>query len=74
MACPLQRFFDSFVLLGLDATSARKAGMLKRDYRTPFADAIVAATALIYNLPLVTRNVRHYQPIEAEGLRIVRPY
>jgi predicted nucleic acid-binding protein len=36
------------------------------------ADALIAATALIRHLPLSTRNLQHFAPIER--LRVEKPY
>jgi predicted nucleic acid-binding protein len=36
------------------------------------ADAIIAATALVHNLPLVTRNEDDFKHVP--GLRIVNPF
>ena len=35
------------------------------------ADALIAATALLYNLRLATRNLQHFTPIE--GLQVEKP-
>jgi predicted nucleic acid-binding protein len=53
---------------------AHRAGELRRDYKTPFADAIVAASALHEQYALVTRNLKHFKPLEALGLKIIQPY
>ena len=37
----------------------------------PWLDAIIAATALVHQIPLVTRNTEDFQNIE--GLRLVNP-
>ena len=37
----------------------------------PWLDAIIAATALVHQIPLVTRNTEDLQNIE--GLRLVNP-
>lgn len=34
------------------------------------ADALIAATALCYHLPLATGNLKHFSPLENEGLKI----
>ena len=70
----LHEFLGSFTVLGVDVKTAQSAGVLRRDYRIPFADAIIAATALLYDFPLATRNVRHYRIVEATGLRLIQPY
>ena len=71
----LERFLDGFDLIAVDKSMARRAGELRREYHTPFADAIIAASALEYGLGLVTRNIRHFEKIsKSEGLMLVKPY
>jgi toxin FitB len=36
------------------------------------ADAIIAATALVHNLPLVTRNETDFKHVA--GLRVINPF
>jgi len=43
-----------------------------RGVGTRLADALIAATALGHDLPLATRNLQHFTPIE--GLRVEKPY
>lgn len=65
-------FLSNFKIIPLHETVAKRAGMLRRDYGKPFADTIIAATAIEYNLTLVTRNEKHFRGI-AE-LKIFVPY
>ncbi len=56
----------------VDRVVAERAGRLrrvKRSLRTP--DALVAATAIAYGLPLLTRNVRDFEDLP--GLRVLSP-
>ncbi len=56
-------------LIPLDDRIARKYSELRGRYPTlEKADALIAATALVRTLPLVTRNMRHFQNID--GLTI----
>lgn len=56
-------------LIPLDDRIARKYSDLRGRYPTlEKADALIAATALVRKLPLVTRNTRHVQNID--GLTI----
>lgn len=55
--------------LGVDRTIARTAGRIKRDVGLKMADALIAATALEHQLPLMTRNRRHFQRVTALTLR-----
>ena len=45
---------------------------LRRRVSIKLPDAVIAATALVHNLTLVTRNVKDFERIE--GLRIYNPF
>ncbi len=45
------------------ATGDLDAALRKRGLRIDLADAFIAATALAYDLVLVTRNVRHFENV-----------
>ncbi len=45
---------------------------LRRQVSIKLPDAVIAATALVHNLTLVTRNVKDFKRIE--GLRIYNPF
>ena len=42
--------FDYFEIIELDIAVAKRAGVLRREYGRPFADMIVAATAITHDL------------------------
>lgn len=44
---------------------------LKQSIKIPLGDALIAATALEFNLELLTRNVKDFQAIK--GLRVTNP-
>ena len=71
----VDEFLQSFILIGMDGSLARTAGKLRRDYEKPFADMIIAATALEYNLCLVTRNIKHFEVLSKKSrLQLIKPY
>jgi predicted nucleic acid-binding protein len=51
---------------------AARAILLRQQRKMGLADAIIAATALEYGLPLVTRNVRDFNHIA--DLRLINPF
>lgn len=51
---------------------ADAAILLLRQRRMKLGDALIGATALLYNLPLVTRNVDDFKHIP--GLQIINPF
>jgi hypothetical protein len=59
--------------LRIDAGIAELAGAIRRSLasrrRTP--DAVIAATALIHEIALMTRNGRHFDRVR--GLRVITP-
>lgn len=71
----VERLIKNFEVVPLDRERARRAGTLRREYGIPFADAIIAATALDNAVGIVTRNVKHFRAIgKAKGLPLMQPY
>ena len=54
--------------LPLDRDVAERAGAIRREHRLALPDALIAATALQHGLALLTRNVRHYEPVAGLAL------
>jgi predicted nucleic acid-binding protein len=48
-----------------------KAITIRQQYKTKLPDAIIAATALVYNLTLITHNIPDFKNIE--GLQLIDP-
>ena len=70
-----EQFIGNFTVIPLTPSLAKIAGELRRDYEKPFADMIVAASALEYGLGLVTRNIKDFQTLEKRaGLKMLNPY
>ena len=70
----LDEFLKGFVGILLDGTIAQYAGVLQREYQQPFADSIIAASAMKYNLRLVTKNTKHFEAVaKGEGLDVMKP-
>ena len=71
-------FLDGLISIAVDITIARQAGSMLGTLRTQgvtvgIADAIIAATALQQNVPLLTNNVEHYPFIDltvVKGLQV----
>jgi predicted nucleic acid-binding protein len=49
-----------FSELPVDRAVAELGGRLRRQQGVAIADALIAATALVHDLALLTRNVRHF--------------
>jgi len=58
--------------LGLDDAVAETAVRLRQERRMGLGDAIIAATALVHRLPLVTRNWDDFKHVA--GLELVNPF
>ncbi len=59
-------------IVALDERVIEKAISLRRERKMGLADAIIAATALTHNLPLVTRNVEDFKHISE--LTLINPF
>lgn len=64
-------FLESLEFLPITADIAMKAGLLRRDWRLKghtlsYTDVIIAATAIINGVPLLTDNRKHFPMPEVE--------
>lgn len=59
---PTMRFLDRFPLLKVDRTAAVTAARLRREHGWKLPDAFQAALAQKYDLQLVTRNTKDFDP------------
>ena len=60
---------DSYSVLSVDAPSFRHwAKLMHRQSDTVYEDAMIAATALMHNLTVVTRNVRNFARFNVRAL------
>ncbi len=64
-------FFDALPILAVSSEIINYAIQLRRQKSMGLADAIIAATALLHQLPLVTHNTRDFQWIA--GLELIDP-
>jgi predicted nucleic acid-binding protein len=67
----LHRFLSPMVELVVDSDIAELAGTTRRRTGIATPDALIAATALVHRIPLMTRNRRHFDRVD--GLRVVPP-
>ena len=68
----LREVIASMVELQLDEPVIARAIMVRQQRRTTLADAVIAATALAHDRPLVTRNTADFRHIA--GLRLINPF
>jgi predicted nucleic acid-binding protein len=67
----LRRTLSVLEELSLDQAIAESAGRIRRESGIPAPDALIAATALAHDLPLMTRNRRHFDRVA--GLQLQPP-
>ncbi len=58
-------------IIGVDPTAARLWGRMSGEIGHFNVDLLIAATALVHGLTVVTRNVRHFEPT---GVRVLNPF
>ena len=72
-----EKLLRRFQVIGLDNNISRRADKLVTryhlGYRLAVADALIAATALEYDLPLLSKNQRDFQFLKEVGLNLL-PY
>lgn len=68
----LQRFIENASVYNLDEQTILKTIELRKQYRLKTPDAIIAATAIINNCILITRNLKDFDKVEA--LKLINPF
>jgi len=68
----IEAFIHKCAILSLTDTIANRTYLLRREYKIKLPDAIIAATALEHNLPLLTRNVSDFKQIPK--LTVLNPH
>jgi len=68
----LKSFIDDSVIFGLTDPIADETILIRKKYKTKLPDAIIAATGIVYDLTLITRNIKDFN--EIKGLKLVDPY
>ncbi|MCU0470674.1 MAG: type II toxin-antitoxin system VapC family toxin [Arcicella sp.] len=65
-------FTDSATIINLTEDIANQTIALRKERKIKLPDAIIAATALINSLTLISRNTKDFEGIE--GLEFINPY
>lgn len=69
----MEEFVNSATTLSLDDAVTNQTIQLRREYKKlKLGDAIIAATALVYDLVVISRNVSDFKNIN--GLQIIDPH
>jgi predicted nucleic acid-binding protein len=65
----LRQTLDQLDEMPVDRDIAESAGRIRRTTQLAVADALIAATALAQQIPLMTRNRRHFELVPGLTLR-----
>ena len=65
-------FFNEADIFGLTDNIINKTIQIRQKQKTKLPDAVIAATAIVNELILLTRNTRDFDNIE--GLEVMNPY
>lgn len=68
----MQNFINETTVIELDKNIKLKTADIRRNYRIKLPDAIIAATAFVYDLSLITHNFKDFEI--RNGLKIIDPY
>jgi predicted nucleic acid-binding protein len=68
----LKSFIEDSLVIELEAEIKLKTAEIRKLYNLKLPDAIIAATALINELTLLTRNTRDFEKVE--GLKVIDPF
>ncbi len=68
----MQSFIKDAFIIELEQSIKLKTAEIRKVYRIKLPDAIIAATALIYNFTLLSRNFNDF--IKIPGIKIINPW
>jgi len=68
----LQNFIYDALVIELEKPIKYKTADIRKKHKIKLPDAIIAATAMVYELILVSRNVSDFEDIE--GLQLINPW
>jgi predicted nucleic acid-binding protein len=68
----LTDFMDDATVLDLSNKVVDATIQVRKTHKTKLPDAVIAATALVYDLILITHNISDFKKIE--GLKVIDPY
>lgn len=68
----LHGFINDSVVFELEQDIKYKTAEIRKQHRVKLPDAIIAATALVFDLTLVTRNTSDFKNID--GIKLLNPW
>jgi predicted nucleic acid-binding protein len=69
----LARVLGGLEEVPVDRAIAQAAGRIRRAAQLQVADALIAATAFEHDMPIITRNRRHFERVTGLTLRSPEP-
>jgi predicted nucleic acid-binding protein len=68
----LHNFISDALVIELERPIKLKTAEIRKVHKIKLPDAIIAATAVVYDLTLITRNTSDFKNIN--GLNVIDPY
>ncbi|OQX80972.1 MAG: hypothetical protein B6D61_01275 [Bacteroidetes bacterium 4484_249] len=68
----LTGFVEDSDILGLSDDVIQRTIEIRKDHKIKTPDAIIAATAVVNKLTIITRNIKDFGKID--GLKVINPY
>jgi predicted nucleic acid-binding protein len=68
----LKSFIEDALIIELESPIKLKTAEIRKQYNIKLPDAIIAATAILNNLTLITRNIKDFEKLS--GLKIIDPF
>lgn len=68
----LQNFINDTLVIELERPIKLKTADIRKHHKIKLPDAIIAATAFIYNLTLITRNIKDFENVQ--GIIVLNPW
>lgn len=67
-----KQFIEASNIIGLHEEIVNTTIGIRKKYKTKLPDAIIAATAMVNKITLITRNAKDFEKIE--GMEVANPY
>lgn len=68
----LENFINDALIFELEKPIKLQTASIRKSHRIKLPDAIIAATALVHDLTLLTRNIQDF--VNIEGLKVLNPW
>ncbi len=68
----LSDFINDAIVFDLSNNLVEASIVIRKKYKTKLPDAIIAATALVYDLIVISRNISDFKNID--GLKVIDPH